>query len=642
MPLINLRTNLKTTSDYTSTDPNLAYGHDRKGGGSSDQPFITTDIPDGNKNVAIASPDFFLRNGVLNFTVNSKDDVLRLGKWFLGSFNGQEYKERVRQANENTTWSNVGSIFNFVKTLGGGLGRGLIFTAKQTALGRQETIIRTGTGQGLFTAGANKYYNPINTILQAGVLSAGYHLNQKGLNPFDSSYFVAQDKANGYYGTTLTSNRLGGNGGEARLSILFNAKQTASNTITLDQQTLYLGVYNGNLTNNNVLFSYNGGPGSFLGIGKTDIRIWNPLAYKTEIYSGYAGTITYLSNTKGTKGYLVPNGATTTFSSFSQRPFNGYLPGGGAGNGGNTYKTSQTSFNRSRANSVNSPQSNNYKLNPNLSISPDQDFTEGDDIIDFSFTLINNEGINATNPNTFINFRAYIDDFNDSYTGDWDSYRYMGRAENFYRYKGFTREMSVSFTVPVLSRADMVTTYQKLNALTWLTMPDYSDVGIMRGNLAYFTMGDYLRRSIVVVKSLNYTPIMEMGFDINRAQNGTAIEFGTPSYVGQLPKGMRVTANIIPLTNAASPNSPNNFYTPQRGETFIGNRTHAVVDRNNIATQYNETLTPPTNGEPYVTNNPNSSFLISPLSEVTLDDPTINQSPTITTGELFPNTPTVI
>jgi hypothetical protein len=173
-------------------------------------------------------------------------------------------------------------------------------------------------------------------------------------------------------------------------------------------------------------------------------------------------------------------------------------------------------------------------------------------------------------------------------------------------------------------------------------MPDYSDAGIMRGNLAYFTMGDYLRRSIVVVKSLNYTPIMEMGFDINRAQDGTAIEFGTPRYVGQLPKGMRVTANIIPLTNAISPNSPDNFYTPQRGEAFIGNRTHAVIDRNNIATQNNETLTPPINGEPYVANNPNSSFLISPLSEVTLDDPTINQSRTITTGELFPNTPTVI
>jgi hypothetical protein len=562
MPLINLRTNLKTTSDYTSTDPNLTYGHDRKGGGSSDQPFITTDIPGGNKNVAIAGPDFFLRNGILNFTVNSKDDVLRLGKWFLGSFDGSQYRERVRQANENTTWSNVGSIFNFVRTLGGGLGRGLVFTAKQEALGRQETIIRTGTGQGLLTAGANKYYNPLNTILQAGVLSSGYHLNQKGLNPFDRSYFVAQDEANGYYGTTLAANRLGGNGGEARLSILFNAKQNNANTLTSDQQKLYLGAYNGNLTNNNVLFSYNGGPGSFLGIGKTDIRIWNPLAFKNETYSGYAGTITYSNDTIGKKGYLVPNGATTTFSSFFQKPFNGYLPGN-ATNGGNTYKTSQTSFARKRNGTT-------KITNPNLSISPDQAFAEGEDIIDFSFKLIGN-GDGSTD--TFINLRAYIDDFSDSFNGEWDSYKYMGRAEHFYRYKGFTREMSVSFMVPVLSRADMITTYQKLNALSWLTMPDYSNAGIMRGNLAYFTMGDYLRNSIIVVKSLSYAPIMEMGFDINRKEDGTKLITTDSEYVGQLPKGMKVQCNIIPLTHETSAGV---FYTPQKGEAFIGNSKHVA------------------------------------------------------------------
>ena len=149
----------------------------------------------------------------------------------------------------------------------------------------------------------------------------------------------------------------------------------------------------------------------------------------------------------------------------------------------------------------------------------------------------------------------------------------MGRAEHFYRYKGFTREMSVSFVVPVLSRADMITTYQKLNALSWLTMPDYSEAGIMRGNLAYFTMGDYLRNSIIVVKSLSYTPIMEMGFDINRKEDGTKLITTDPEYVGQLPKGMKVQCNIIPLTHETSTGT---FYTPQKGEAFIGNSIHAA------------------------------------------------------------------
>ena len=132
----------------------------------------------------------------------------------------------------------------------------------------------------------------------------------------------------------------------------------------------------------------------------------------------------------------------------------------------------------------------------------------------------------------------------------------------------------------------MISSYQKLNALSWTTMPDYSDVGLMRGNLCYFTMGDYLRRSLVVVKSLSYTPIMEMGFDIDRDIDGRKFKNGEDSlYVGQLPKGIKVQCSLIPLTNEVTPQSLT-FFTPQRGEAFIGNRTHAIVDRDNIAEQY--------------------------------------------------------
>ena len=612
MPLINLRTNLKTTTEYTSTDPNLTYGHDRKDFGSSNQPYIVTPIPEGNDNVR-SSPDFLLRNGYLNY-VNSLNDIERITK-FLDPFK-------------------QGASIN-----------GALFVAKQELLERQNVKVENGF---------NRIFNPLQPVLQAGVLSVGYHLNKQGFNVFKRGYY--NDGQSGYFNITRNNNTDSRN----RLALLYTIKtlgaQSPETTIksrlinanlspqenrnlstlglvlpvallpglgeigtllpftnkrlALKQQNISAPaneIYGITGPEDNVnLIRYSGGPGSILGVGKTNIRIQNELKFKV-ISNSENPTPVYNDNLNSATTYLVPNAVNITrvYAKGYDRSFG-----------------SQTSFNRSRANSVNSPQSNTYKLNPNLSISPDQDFAEGEDIIDFSFTLINNEGINATdpNPNTFINFRAYIDDFSDSYTGDWDSYRYMGRAENFYRYKGFTREMSVSFTVPVLSRADMVTIYQKLNALTWLTMPDYSDAGIMRGNLAYFTMGDYLRRSIVVVKSLNYTPIMEMGFDINRAQDGTSLKFGAQEYTGQLPKGIKVSANIIPLTNAVSPNSPDNFYTPQRGEAFIGNRKHVIVDRDNIATQYGETLTSPTNGEPYVANDPTLSPLITPAPPFAPDE----------------------
>jgi hypothetical protein len=565
MALIDLKTDLKS----------LQYGMDRKDGASSNQPYIVTPIPEGN---ASTSHDFLLRNGRLNF-VDTLNDVKRISK-FLSPF-GQ------------------GASIN-----------GALFIAKQELLERQNVKVENGF---------KRIFNPLQPVLQAGLLSIGYHLNKQGVNVFKRGYYT--DGQSGYYSVTKANNTNERN----RLALLYTVKTLGDESpeVTIKKRLIDAGLSpqenrqlstlglvlpvallpgageTGTLlpfTNKRLalkkqeltvsankiyditgpddadnLIRYSGGPGAYLGIGKTNIRIQNPL--KFYVIGNTSAAPSYVADSEnGSKTYLTPNAVNITkvYSKGYNRSFG-----------------SQTSFNRSRANATTDPKSA-YKLNRNLSISSDQAFAQGEDIIDFSFTLINNNGTGTGNPDTFINLRAYIDDFNDSYVGDWDSYKYMGRAENFYRYKGFTRDMSVSFTVPVLSRADMITTYQKLNALTWLTMPDYSTAGIMRGNLAYFTMGDYLRNSIIVVKSLTYTPIMDMGFDINRGGDFKILNQTDNLYTGQLPKGIKVMTNIVPLTNEAVSGS-GNFYTPQRGEAFIGNRKHVIVDRETTKETYNYT-----------------------------------------------------
>ena len=62
-------------------------------------------------------------------------------------------------------------------------------------------------------------------------------------------------------------------------------------------------------------------------------------------------------------------------------------------------------------------------------------------------------------------------------------------------------------------------------------------------------------------------------FDINRKEDGTKLQPGEDEYVGQLPKGMKVQCNIIPLTHETSTGT---FYSPQKGEAFIGNSIHAA------------------------------------------------------------------
>ena len=542
MPLINLRTNLKTTSDFTAPDPNLSYGHDRKDFGSSNQPYIVTPIPKGNDN-APSSPDFLLRNGYLN-PINSLQDVKRISK--------------------------------FLNPIGQGASiNGLLFTIKQGLLERQNVKVVNGF---------SRLFNPLQPILQAGVLSIGYHLNKQGFNVFKRGYYDGGRE--GYFEITRTDSLVGSSSqiGVNRLVSLFNTKQNLLATPTTD--TINRIKYDIS-PDSNTLLSYSGGPGAILGIlGKTNIRIQNPLEFKTNIPSIPNSTTFGYPIEKTPETYLAPDSA--NIKNVFSIPFSGY--GNFSTYKNNTYKSTQTSFNRKRKGTT-------QVINPNLSISPDNDFDFGDDIIDFQFELLNNEGLSS--PNTILNFRAYIDDFSDTFNGDWEAYRYVGRGENFYKYKGFIRDLSIGFTVPVLSRADMVNMYQKLNGLVWATAPDYSDAGLMRGTLVKLTMGDYLRNSISIIKSITFTPIMEMGFDINRNEDGTKIPFGNDLYTGQLPKGIRVQCNMIPLNQGVEgkvdlgegiSEEKTLYYSIQRGEAFVGNRTHVIKDRNLITRQYNETI----------------------------------------------------
>ena len=66
---------------------------------------------------------------------------------------------------------------------------------------------------------------------------------------------------------------------------------------------------------------------------------------------------------------------------------------------------------------------------------------------------------------TYIHFRAYVEDIQDSYSANWNSVNYPGRGEEFFKYGGFNRDIGFSFKVHVGSRVELFPTYQKLNYL---------------------------------------------------------------------------------------------------------------------------------------------------------------------------------
>jgi hypothetical protein len=156
------------------------------------------------------------------------------------------------------------------------------------------------------------------------------------------------------------------------------------------------------------------------------------------------------------------------------------------------------------------------------------------DNCNFNIAVINNYNQGATN--TYIHFRAFLDEFSDSYGADWNEVQYVGRGEKLYNYAGFNRDISISFTVFAQSKAELIPMYKKLNYLASTLAPDYSEAGYMRGNLVKMTVGGYLFDQPGIIKGLNYTVPMESTWEIAIDTSGSQDQS-----VKQLPHMIKVT-----------------------------------------------------------------------------------------------------
>lgn len=194
------------------------------------------------------------------------------------------------------------------------------------------------------------------------------------------------------------------------------------------------------------------------------------------------------------------------------------------------------------------------KINLYDSSAQNSEIEEGD-LIKFNFRIINNDSLQ----DEYLYFRAYLDSFSDSFSSDWNSYKYVGRAENLYSYKGFERSISLGFTVAAQSRAELLPIYKKLNRLIGATAPDYSGAGIMRGSVVKLTVGDYLISTPGIIKGFSIEPILDAGWEIARDFKGRPIT--NKSDIQQLPKAFKVNSiNFLPIHN----------FIPEKGASFVG------------------------------------------------------------------------
>lgn len=161
------------------------------------------------------------------------------------------------------------------------------------------------------------------------------------------------------------------------------------------------------------------------------------------------------------------------------------------------------------------------------------------DIVKFRIATIDPD---EPSKSTFTHFRAFINGMSDSFGAEWDSFKYMGRGENFYNYQGFNRSVSLSWTVMAQSKNELSTQYQKLNYLASTLAPNYSAAGFMRGNIHRLTIGGYFYEYPGIIESLDFTIPDDSPWEIGIDTDG-----GFDSDVKELPHRINVAMSFKPI-----------------------------------------------------------------------------------------------
>jgi hypothetical protein len=501
----------------------LKYGRDRFDGGSSKQPFIQVPIPEGTSTLGGAlAQDFILRGGP-RALADSATDVKRIQKFF------------------NTT-------------------PGLLFSTKQDLLSRTASPAQGGTKQApkLFNEGK---YLTFSTLSQVGALAFGTHLNKQG-DPFaDTGVFSTNP--NLYFNKVVESNKVEVN----RYSFQGIGHKTPeligefANRLT---NLWYTKQYINKDTDTVNILSYSGGPGSTLGIGQTFIKFakgngsgqdvrTNQVLLNTQLFPQNTNVFDFKQIAGQISNHAQP------FSPILQ-DFRKQLR-----NQTNVTKAPDYNLNNieSRVNigGTGTKQGPGYAAGKNLvsytsgsGIGPidsinsfpfysseNADTTPAtNDLVQFRIALIDND-----NPTfkTFIHFRAFLDSMTDSYNATWTPDQYLGRSENFYNYNGFTRTISLSWTVAAQSKEELIPMYKKLNLLASSLAGDYSISGYMRGMLAQLTVGGYLYEQPGIITQLTYDVPQESPWEIGINNDGA-----TDNSVREMPHIIRVSGfSFIPI-----------------------------------------------------------------------------------------------
>lgn len=518
---------------------------DRKNGGNSSQPYITSRIPGVDYNdsdqtfeqvrdrrnftlgsLASNSPDFIIRGGALSLT-RSITDASRLTQMF---FDFRSPNGLLFVAKQNLL-SRTGVKLQAGDTIDNLTARERLQNVQELAsLALSNGLGENGLG-GISASTRNRInplnqgtYTPLSTLLAAGGNAFGAHPNKQGIDP-----------------TGLTALSL------ITYSDLVKQNQPA----TLNRlYSLYRNkITNTKDTNPGVLFTYSGGPGSDIGVGQTVVNRVSTTQLKglgfgyTE-NQGLFATLSQeeiASQTSSKTSTIIQDFRAVKRKSLSSPEIKSLNKTGVLSRGldySNPLNRIETRINLGDPGNLDIDRSDyatlgsdtgTDKINNMYLYRSDNVTNSGtkNDLVKFRIAVIDPD---EPSKKTFIHFRSYISGITDSFSAEWSDFKYLGRGEKFYNYQGFDRTLSLNWTVIAQSKRELSTMYQKLNYLASTLAPNFSDAGFMRGNIHQLTIGGYVYEYPGIIQSLTYTTPDDSTWEIAIPSERTGnIDSSTPS-----------------------------------------------------------------------------------------------------------------
>jgi len=596
MALKNLKSDLAAGDLATSAAENLTYGkgtaYDRPGQGFSNEPFIKGGINLGGTSQFNAITGGFIRGGVLMHIERLLQDTTRIGK-FLISNRGITFLTKqigLQKSNPKISEPSVGGIlgspanhrtYNFgINTLAQVVGQGTglhVNRQGKTPFAKEGYIDEekfsnnyslpdfsgksSNTNRLLYLFDKNISTSPQQERFKTAMVNVAGTLTEV---PFAdrSNYSAVPGQTHNADGSPIeTEQKKQSRLGKFAQNVGKKIKAAFANP-------------------NEELYSYAGGPGSTYGIGKTNIYKYSNTNTKQDLrYEGPKNIGFFAEDKNDINGIFNVNnilfekpsdkaledlnlrdkniglGYHTTFDSHvlnSTSRVKNYLATLGKITEDNYNKTRKDGKSYHREERVNL---GNPGGDPTLGTTTvdlinaldvfksDQDFQSNAvrDLIRFRI-----EAVNPYTPNKsdVMVFRAFLDDMNDNFTANYNEFNYNGRAESFYTYNNFNRDVSFGFKIAAQSAREMKPLYRKLNYLLSNTTPEYNETsGRMMTPFMRLTIGSYFQQLPGVIKNVGITWNKDYPWEITL----DAPEGGTTSNLFVLPHVLDVKVTYQPI-----------------------------------------------------------------------------------------------